>query len=322
MAYYTDAVSGFDDLRTALVAACVAEGWSWDGAILSKGAAYVRPYVSTTENTTEGPGLIIEGGTGVSSGSLTGASTARPRLGRPGAAPQFAPLTWPARYYILIHENPDEVFLILNFSIDYFYWLAFGVSDQPGIDGTGLWLAASTRRGYATDSSESVNGVIISPTSGGGATISTRYLGSLSFFWDTNDLGGGAAGSPRTIHTGLDSVSWAGGPGDVQAGSVNAIYAAIPHVGRSPSAWNNESVLIPIKIHQWRASSKCSLVCQVRHARYCRVDNYEPGQVITLGDEQWKIFPFYRKNTTSARDGGNRLDHTGTFGWAIRYDGP
>jgi hypothetical protein len=33
------------------------------------------------------------------------------------------------------------------------------------------------------------------------------------------------------------------------------------------------------------------------------------------------IFPWYRKYSAT-RDGGTNIDHTGTFGWAIKYEPP
>ena len=89
----------------------------------------------------------------------------------------------------------------------------------------------------------------------------------------------------------------------------------------SPSAWNGESVLVPIQVITSRPSNLWSLVGELTHARYVRLDNLEPGQLITLGPDRWKVYPFYRKDAT-ARDGGDGIDHTGTLGWAIRYDGP
>lgn len=317
MAYYTGSVNNYSDLLSALTSACVAEGWAWDGTILSKGSAFVRPYVSASATTTEGPGLIVEGGTGSSGGVLSGASAARPRLGRPGSAGEWAALVWPATYHVMVHANPDEVYLVLSFGVDYHYWLSFGLSDQSELPGSGLWLSASSRRGYGTDPS---GGATICATNGGVAHSSVSAYGSTAFFWET-DSSQGATHWPHTLHTGLDSGSWFGGVQGASVGALNAIYPAAPHIGQSPNVWNNEAILIPIKIHQWRASSKCSLVCQVRHARYVRVNNYEPGQIITLGPDRWIIFPFYRKNS-AVPAGGIALDHSGTFGWAIRYDGP
>lgn len=43
MAFYDGTVNSFDDLRTALVDACTAEGWNWADGILSKGAHIFAP---------------------------------------------------------------------------------------------------------------------------------------------------------------------------------------------------------------------------------------------------------------------------------------
>lgn len=130
------------------------------------------------------------------------------------------------------------------------------------------------------------------------------------------------------ICSGLDGVLWPYPVAlDNSFAAINTYHGnvpAAPHLSRSPSAWNQESPLLPIQCTLVRASSKVSLVADIRNARYLRVDNHSPEQIIELGPDRWKIYPFYRKNT-SARDGSVApvgTDHTGTFGWAIRYDGP
>lgn len=319
MPHYTGAANSFSDLRSALLSACTDNGWSLDSGILSKGAAFVRPYVSSTMTSTEGPGLIIEGGVGASGGSLTGASECRPRLGRPGAAAPFTDVVWPATYHIFVHTDPDEVYVVLNYNVSYHYWLAFGVSDVSGLPGTGLWLAGIYRRQYAT-STTTGDGYRLSPTAGDSSGSVSRAFVPGGIFWNSSKIVG-LQYSAETIHTGLDGDTWAGGPSDQSVGAINAIQAAIPLIGRTPSAWNSDAPLIPIQVHQWRASNKCSLVADLRHARYIRVNNYEPGDLITLGGDVWKVFPFHLKNS-DVPDGGTGLAHTGTFGWAIRYDGP
>ena len=70
-----------------------------------------------------------------------------------------------------------------------------------------------------------------------------------------------------------------------------------------------------------RASNKVSILAKIENARYLRIDNLQPEQILTFGAEKWMVFPFHKKNS-SVRDGGTSIDHSGTFGWAIRYDGP
>ncbi len=323
MAYYSGSANTFGDLLSALVDACVAEGWSWSDGILNKGAAYVRPYTATTTTSTEGPGLLIQGGTGKASGALTGASDVIPRLGRCGISDNFAEIAFPVSYSIHIFDDPDEVFLIIRYSVDRFGWLTFGVSNVPGVPGTGLWLAGIARRGWLTSQS-STNGFGITPESGGSAVINTSSGAVVcpGFFWAALRHSSSADSRQDTIHTNFDGEGWAGGATISNPLAFNAIYPAIPLISYSPNAWNSEAVLVPIQGHVWRPASKCSLAVDVRNARYVRVDNYEPEQIVTLGPDAWKIYPFHRKDST-ARDGAvNGLSHSGTFGWAIRYDGP
>jgi hypothetical protein len=210
------------------------------------------------------------------------------------------------------------VFVILNFGVDYHYFLAFGVSNVPGLTGSGLWVAGTTRRGYgiATDAIMT-QGFVMSPSDGGQAGGDNIYGWSSGFLWNSTRYAD-ALLNADAIHFGG---SWKGAASGTANGAFNAIFPAVPHIGRLPSAWNSESVLVPIQGYVWVGSSKCSLAVDVKNARYVRLDNYQPGQVITLGGESWKVFPFYRRNV-SERDGGNGVSHTGTLGWAIRYDGP
>lgn len=324
MAYYTGSANDYPALLTALVNACVAEGWTWADSILSKGAAFVRPYVSTTFTTTQGPGLIIQGGTGKSAGALVGGSVCQPRIGRVGASANSPDLTFPVDYYLHIFSAPDEVFLVVRTGVDRYYFLSFGVSDVPGLTGTGLWLAGAIRRGYSTDTNTNVNGWAINPTGIYNPNSNNNSVGvATGFMW--RNLRGSDDVNSEAIHGGFDGVGWNGagtGTPTVQ-GALNAISAAVPLIGRSPSAWNGESILLPIQGHVFRASSKCSLALEVKNARYLRIDNHDPLQLITLGADKWRVYPFHRKNS-AVRDGSttSMQDHTGTFGWAIRYDGP
>ena len=319
MAYYTGNVNNYDDLLGAIVTACQALGWTWADSILSKGSAFVKLTVSTVSQETAGSvgsGILMQGGTGQTGATLINPTSCQPRLGRPCPnADYFAAVTWPATYHIHIFNNPDEVFVVLNFDTQYHYWLAFGVSDVSGLPGTGQWIAAvSPMQAYSTSWGD---GISITPTTGQTAGSSSGTV-CTGFFW-ADYRGNNANQLADTIHSNFDGLGWQGYARQGSANSFNAVAAATPHIGMTPSAWNQDAPLIPIHGYVWRSEYKCSLAVQIRGARYIRVDNYEPGDIITLGTDKWKVYPFYLKNA-SVRDGGSRINHTGTFGWALRYD--
>lgn len=317
MPHYTGSANSFADLRTALFNACVTEGYTLATDILTKGTLAVRIINNTVATSTNDVGLQIQGGTGVSGGALVNPSGARPRMGRIHTSVNQP--TWPMEYNIHIHTNPDEVYMTARYNVDSFLWLAFGLSDTPGLGATGCFVAAIT--GLAQCNSTG-GGIVISATDGAIFTGNTTAAG---IFWQsyqgTHILY--LATVAHTVASGLDSRVWGGDPGTTGANienNISGVLTARTLIGVLPNAWNQESPLVPINVWQFRPSTKLSQIADLKHARYVRIDNYEPGQIITIGSDRWKIYPFYKKNS-AARNGGSQIDHTGTFGWAIRYDG-
>lgn len=330
MAHYAGSANDIGELLTALRNACIAEGWTLTGNVLSKGTAFVQVEDITIDANTP-RSLMITGGTGLSGSTLLQPSAVTPRMGR--GHNNAAAYVWPMTYHIHIHTDPDEVYFIANWSVEYFMWMAFGLSDVPGLAGTGLWLTANAMRRYNSGPLEPISySYEIRPNSGGSGPNVNSFYRNTGPFWRTyarNSSGAVALYGPYyqdAVHTGLNSLGadgWAGVPtatGSIAPGNIDAILAQQPHIARQPSVWNNEAILLPIQVYEVTSSNKRQLVLDVRHARYLRIDNYEPGQVITLGEDRWRVYPFWRKNIAQ-RDGGSNLEHTGTFGWAIRYDG-
>ncbi|WP_435609927.1 hypothetical protein [Pseudomonas knackmussii] len=328
MAYYSGVANSFNDLLTQLVSACVDHGWTWADGILSKGSAYVKPWVESVASTTTGIGLVIQGGTGKSAGAMTGVSPQTPRMGPPSR--DTSQPTWPMAYSIHIFESPDEVFLVARFNVDYFYFASFGVSSVPGLVNSGLWLSATSRRLRGPSGA----GITVSATGGGGGDGNDQATASFSgspgcFLWNNNGMVSGgsqsAASQSSAICTGLDGIDWPWPANnqftyDVLNSFSGNIYA-MPHIQRTPNIWNSEAPLLPVQVYLVRASAKVSLVADIRNARYIRVDSYQPEEIITLGEDRWKVYPFYRKSA-GISDPGTGVDHTGGLGWAIRYDGP
>jgi len=300
MAYYNGVASNYQELLSVLVNNCVTEGWSWSDSILSKNGCYIKLETILTGNA---PGIRATGGTGKSGATLLNPAATSPRMGNPGTT---APTpVFPVTYHLFIFEN--EVYFKIKFSLNIFHYLAFGKSDLT-LPSSGLWISATACNAGVI----SGNGITITPTSGGaGGGVNNSPVAP---FWNPNSWSDGW--SNAVMAHGFDNVIWSNGTN--QAVFVNSLA---PLNVRLPSAWSAESVLLPISIYVGRPSSKVSLACQFQNSRYVRIDNYEQEQILQIGNDRWMIFPFYKKNSTS-RDGGGGIDHTGTFGWAIRYDGP
>ena len=51
--------------------------------------------------------------------------------------------------------------------------------------------------------------------------------------------------------------------------------------------------------------------------RYCRIDNYENGDIITLGEDRWMLLPIYKRD--DAEKLGGIPDSTPTTGTLARW---
>lgn len=322
MAYYSGQAASYQELLDALVTACIEQGWTWADGILSKGNAFIKLIAQNVVSGYLGSGIIIQGGTGKTGVNLANASFSRPRLGRTGEGSRSPEVQFPCNYNIHIFENPLEVFCVIRFKVNKFYYLAFGLSniDLTNSAGTGLWLSATTRDSYSLV--EAQNGFVIdSGGAGGGATSFNYAFVSGGPFYRSFNINQYKDGASDTIHTGLGGDAWAGSYATINGG-ISASLNLAPMLSRLPSNWSNNADLLPISIHQNADSSKIKLVAELVNARYIRINNLEPEQIISFGSEKWKIYPFFEKNIASANTSLPLQNHTGTFGWAIRYDGP
>lgn len=304
MAYYSGSANDMAAVRAALVNACVAEGWAWDvgSEVLSKSSMYLFMRVVSSN-------LELLARTSAAGGNAPGVVRIGP-FGGNTAQPAF---TFPMAYEIFVFA--DEVYLVVNYSVDCYQWCAFGASTVSGIPGSGMWVGASKGNGPYNGT----NGVAIEAVRGG---TSFQICPALS--WSTSGGADGYADNNFWLHSDLDAQGWwlaQTHNASTDASSPVGIAATVPLISLLPSVWNSEAVLLPIRVYKIRPESKLSMTADIEHARYTRVDNYAPGEIITIGSDRWKVFPWYRKNTSN-RNGGFSLTHTGTFGWAIRYEGP
>lgn len=308
MSYSTGTANNAGALRDAIFAACVANGWTLTSSVLSKGPLALKIDVNTVSTAT---GLLFTGGKSQVDGNLVAACPYHVSIGdRTNLA-----LSWPVTYHVFNFAAPDEVYVVVDHDVDKFQYAAWGRSSHA-LPGTGMWFSATI--GNSTGSP-----VATVYLNNSGAMASFTYTNPALFFRDDSGVRGSNGYTEAFMHHGLDGDVWtSGGPG---APGPFAAASANPLLSLLPNAWNGETVLLPIHVLVARASNMSSLVATPANARYLRIDNHAPGDMIILGAEQWMVFPWLRKNATSRNGtvGAITADlHSGTLGWAIRYEGP
>lgn len=299
MAYSTGSASSMADLQTALTNAGTANGWTWAGSILSSGDCFVR-LTSAAGN--------IEALVGLGKSGTT-ITTPAPAVTYLSAIHSSAPIAFPLTYHIFAKST--EIYLIANYSTSLYTYLAFGQSPIVGMPGKGVWVAGTAHVATGTDAGGSS---IFS--FGQDGTIAGDYFsegnnsGRTGLFLVSSGLNATSAGC--YVHHGLVGWSGIGAAMPKTLGGIKQLNG----LDNPSTNWNAQTVLVPIQPWIDRGSSKVSIVADLLYARYVRIDNLEPGDTITLGSDQWRVFPVYKKNA-SVRDGDNNA-HSGTYGYAFK----
>lgn len=225
-------------------------------------------------------------------------------------------ISFPCNYEVFGFSQ--ELYLVVNYDIDSYQWMAFGKTTVPGIPGQGGWCGATLGSLIANGE---FNGVY-EPISYWHNTNDSLYINAS--YQTTAQLFGGS-GSPGKsyptyknawVNHGLDGHGWGYGT-DYPPGTLPSLELQ----WQQPSVWNSEATLLPMRSYKQRPSFKISLLTDMEHSRRIRIDNLSPGDILVLGSDKWKVFPWYVKNS-AVRNGAGAANHSGTFGWAIRYEGP
>lgn len=218
----------------------------------------------------------------------------------------------------------QELYLVVNYNVSLYQFLAFGKTTVPGIPGQGGWCGGSV--GLWSDVANTSGGVALPfRWDMHGITYSfgnpRRNIAPI-LFWYRGDESMFNIPEPRNcwVNHGLDGHGWKWGANN----NTSPIGArGTSHLLRVlPSAFNGDTVLVPMRAYKERPSFKSSMVADLEHARHVRIDNLSPGDIITIGSDRWKVFPWYKKSFTERSGASGEIDHTGTLGLAIRYQGP
>jgi hypothetical protein len=310
MAYIASTASSMADLQTAIETEAVARGWSLSSGILSKSGCFFK--LESRESASSY--IAVYGGTGQTTTTLDDQA----QDGAAISATAGNTFSFPLAYEIHAFDDVDEIYCVVNYDTNYYQTIAFGISDVPGIGGTGAWLTGSYAASRAVSSSP--NGIAYMSVSEASCGLQPSTVNAIMGpLWSVN------AGSNNAsfVHTGLDSTGWKQNSSATTLGNTFGMPYCTALLTSLPNLSNQSSPLIPVKAIQRRNSAGATIVASPKHARYLRIDNIDSGGIITLGADEWKCYPIFRKDS-SQRDGvpfTTGATHTGTFGFAIRYQG-
>lgn len=97
--------------------------------------------------------------------------------------------------------------------------------------------------------------------------------------------------------------------------SQNSFLAAFHAAG--PNDFNQRTVLTPILVAAARGSSLFSLIGAPKDLRLVNMRNLNPGQIMTIGSDEWYVFPHIQKSLVF-NSNGSFVPSSGTYGYAYK----
>lgn len=79
--------------------------------------------------------------------------------------------------------------------------------------------------------------------------------------------------------------------------------------------WNLRTPLWPLQYFVNRASNLRTLVGRLPHLRAISMRNFTPGELVSVGGEQWQVFPIFQRQINNV---ANTVISSGIYGYAYR----
>ena len=335
MGYITGVCNSYDELLGVFVSLCTTAGWSQTTdtngkTVLYKSAKnlYIMVETGPKPGTPSTPDCLrIQGRTSINGGSdntptKVGISDCYPTSSYGTAGP----VTFPVTYFGFYYADVEEIYFIISYNQMY-QFIAFGQS-TISLPGTGLWIAGAF-------------GLLIDPTSidtsnnnwhrpkvfdvldDGGSPDHDRPC--PAFFWNQRQSTNYAPANNYYIHNNLDTnYPWSLSNNDYTYSYNKVGVSYLTWFLRSqPQEFNKEALLLPIHVFKRHHvySGQFQHVMTAQKARYLKINYLDPETIITKGDDQWVVFPFFKKVYQDVYwRGANPITHTGVFGWAIKKE--
>jgi hypothetical protein len=214
----------------------------------------------------------------------------------------------PSAYQIFSNTNPDTISVVFNANniVDHMH---FGdlvkVNNSAFVGGEFLTASSNSMFTGLRTIGSSINETSLLLGSG-------QPCGSGGFFANTTTISAGL------IHCEIDTITYASTPsgGTFEVGLTQNCTRKL---SRGLNQWNGQTLLVTIEL-QFNALSNFKMYLGfIEHIRFVRTDNYNINDIITIGSDQWKVFPMCKKNSAIREGNSSGTGLSGTIGFAVRY---
>lgn len=208
--------------------------------------------------------------------------------------------SWPITYYLVATpSSPRAIYGVINYDVNKYQHFAFGEI----IKSTSLYTGGNFVTAQFPSSYTSIN---CRENLIGCDLYSGMYSSGVPYFWPPYTSTGNSGGRNSYLYLSHNGYGW--GPGSNlsnQSSTTNlsdpiAIRFIAQLLGRQPNSFNNQTILLPARLLRGVSASYVMDYGELPYFRYCRIDYLNPGDIITLGSDQWKVFPIFQKDVSSA----------------------
>jgi len=341
MAYQTNTVSSFADLKADVLAFLAANGYTQEGSdLIKKGNLYATLTTDTYylemrgAKRSDGVGNLVEPFDGPNRNvtwSNPGCRVVEKIQGNSGGV---VTMSWPITYHFHLSTNPDEFWCFLEYNGGYCQHFGFGnIIKSAPFTGGGFYTSSFSRPQSSEDSNSdtdaarwsTITNTLVSVSQGyynhSGAIIPFNYT---SYGGVIKDYFGGSA-----IHAEIDGVEWFGNTllssDDIFPNNLKLLPngAFSYERSRSQSPINGITSLAPFRIMAGVPGRNVQQLGRINSLRFCKLGNLNFGQVESDGTDSWKFYPLIVKSPDADDSDTTFSDGTsGLYGLAVRYDGP
>ena len=336
MPYQTGTVASFAALKTEIMSFLVANSWTQETDIIKRNGVFAK--ITTGTHASDSDNYIrLEGGKkSDGSGNLiakhdgpgpwnnnSGEMTASFGLLSANA------MVFPITYYFHLATTPvDEFWCVIQFNGDRCQRMGFGnINKSAPFTGGGFYSSSTVEINSSNQNlyNWSSNNLLSNPGMGNNAGTSSRNALELIPFHGGDAVNANVfAGS--VVHAEVGGGEWYSSHIVTSAPPYPLTeYMIMTHkeMGSlqkvSESTVNGMPNLIPFNLRVRGYDNNLQPIGSLENIRFSQIALLNFGQVESDGTDSWKFYPIYKKDA-SAPNGG--LNHTGTMGFAVRYDGP
>lgn len=329
MSYEIGACSGGDDLLTKIKAVAVTKGWSavYDApfgpdrwVVLSMAGVFFHLLYTETIDGTYGSGLIrcamstaFDSSKGFDSRNIS-STIYTGQVGASNAVSNQEPTMLTkigsmASYRIFSDTN--YLTAVAELTPGFFTYLSMGIVEKYGTYTGGHYISASK---WATTPTPGIQ-----PNAPEGGyniplfdDVASGYGSGTVFYADITEGPWFFSNNPPSSGRSLFCLLRDGSKERPSSDAVNYLYQ-----NRSPNAFNQIAVLQPSTLYVYRANGLSSPVGEIRDFRPINITNYNAGDIITLGADEWHVFPAAQK-TAVWNVLNSAVPSSGLYGVAFR----